>query len=390
MWKFVALVAKNLGRNKIRTALTGLAVIVLVAIFAVVATVTRTVAQIVQNEASQTKLIVTERWVAPSRIPLRYVPDVVSVAGIEDWTTWNIYTGFYDDSMLRDRAGLGIATRIDNLTSMMPELAQLDPQVLETLKKTKTGALVAADVVERMNWKVGQRFTFVSTNLPGRNLEFEIVGVLPRRSMPRSFLFRLDYFQEATGEDTYVNMIWLRVADTAAARHVAATIQRMFEQRQPQLKVETESAGAARFVGRSQAVLSIINVVVAILFADMVVILSNSISISTRERRVEMAVLKVLGFEPRHIMLMVIGEAVLVGGISGLLGAASAWGFSELTARGIIPATAATGFLTLFPIQPDAIAWGLFIGMAVGLMGSFVPALNARSVKVADVFARIA
>ena len=66
--------------------------------------------------------------------------------------------------------------------------------------------------------------------------------------------------------------------------------------------------------------MAIVDVVVAILLIDMLVILSNSISISTRERRREMAIFKVLGFQPSYVMAMVIGEAMIVGGIGGALG----------------------------------------------------------------------
>ena len=49
----------------------------------------------------------------------------------------------------------------------------------------------------------------------------------------------------------------------------------------------------------------------------MSLVVANAISISVRERRTEMAVLKVLGFQPRHVMLLVLGEALLVGFLAG-------------------------------------------------------------------------
>jgi putative ABC transport system permease protein len=120
------------------------------------------------------------------------------------------------------------------------------------------------------------------------------------------------------------------------------------------------------------------------------VVLANSISVATRERRVEMAVLKVLGFEPRGIMALVIGEAVLVGAASGLIGTALAWGFSSLALGGHLPWPGLTQMFHLFPIGAEAMLWGLVLGALVGLAGSAIPAWNARGVKVSDVFAKIA
>ena len=51
--------------------------------------------------------------------------------------------------------------------------------------------------------------------------------------------------------------------------------------------------------------------------ASLSLLIANSISISVRERRAELAVLKVLGFRPCQILLLVLGEALLVGSIAG-------------------------------------------------------------------------
>lgn len=390
MLKFVVLVLKNLGRNKLRTTLTSLAVTVLVLICAVVTTVTSAVAQRVQSESGQTKLMVTEKWIAPSAVPVRYLQHLTEIPGVVDWTVWNLYAGFFDASMRADRAGLGIATRIDNVHKMHDGLESLDPAILRALKREKTGALVGAAVMKGMGWKVGQEFTFISSSHLGKDLRFKIVGVMPPGVYSLSFFFRDDYFQEATGNKESVSMVWLRVRDSQAAQSVVTWIQDAFGGREPALKVETESAGVARFASKGEAILGIIRLVVGILMIDMVVILSNSISISTRERRSEMAVLKVLGFEPLHIMAMVIGEATLIGALSGLAGAGIAWTSSFLAEGGTLPDNGFTNFLSLFPVRADAVAWGFLLGAAVGFIGSAIPAWNARKVKVSDVFARIA
>jgi len=202
--------------------------------------------------------------------------------------------------------------------------------------------------------------------------------------------FRQDYFESATGNKDTVDMVWLRTSDGEAARHVTAQVHEQFRNRQPELKVETESAGVARFAGRSQALLSVIRLVIVILLIDMGVVLSNSISVTTRERRVEMAVLKVLGFEPRAIMALVIGEAVLVGAVSGLIGTALAWGCSALALAGWLPSAGLTRLFCLFPIRAEAVLWGVLLGALVGFAGSALPAWAARRIKVSDVFAKVA
>jgi putative ABC transport system permease protein len=120
----------------------------------------------------------------------------------------------------------------------------------------------------------------------------------------------------------------------------------------------------------------------------MAIVLSNSINIATQERRVEMAVLKVLGFQPLHIAFLVVGEAVLVGALSGLLGTSLTYAYSELNQWEGWPYKAQ--FLLRLPIKPDAVPWGVVYGAGIGLAGSLIPASTARKVRVSDVFSHVA
>lgn len=388
--KFFLLILKNLRRNKLRTTLTALAVTVMVTICAEMMAVLFWVHQHVRTQASQAKLLVSERWVAPSCIPARYLSLLTRQEGVEDWTLWNLYTGYLDASRQRSRLGFGLATRPDNLISMHLGLEKLDPAAVEALRSEKTGAIVSADIMRQMNWKVGQQFTVLSSSHPHKDLRFKIVGVLPPGEYTRNFFFREDYYEEGTGNKETITCVWLRLHDAGTARGVAGKIQEQFQRRQPELKVETESAGVARFVNRQQALLSIVELVVGILVIDMAIVLSNSISVATRERKGEMAVLKVLGFEPSAIMVLVIGEAMLIGAISGFAGTALAWMCSTLAVRGILPAGSASRIFFTFPIGAEIILWGALMGAFVGFAGSITPAWNARKVKVSDVFAKIA
>lgn len=306
----------------------------------------------------------------PSKLPNRYVQLIAAVPGVEDWTVWNNYFGFLDDTGRLDRRGIGIATRMDNLRKMHPDLDNLDPAVLEEMKREKTGVLMGSAIMSTMDWHVGQRFTVKGMNYPGSNLQFKIIGVLPPGRWSHNFFFRQDYFQEGTGEKSRMNSVWLRVRDPATGSRVAAEIEKMFDKSEAEVLVETESAGVARLASRSQSIVTIINMVASILLIDMLVILSNSISISTRERRREMAVFKVLGFQPGFIMAMVIGEAMLVGAIGGGLGALLAFLLSSIHLPLALPQ------VLQLSVTADAIPMGLLLGAAAGFIGSIFPALG--------------
>jgi putative ABC transport system permease protein len=95
-----------------------------------------------------------------------------------------------------------------------------------------------------------------------------------------------------------------------------------------------------------------------------------------------MAVLKVLGFQPRHILVLVLGEALLVGFLAGIMSSSLAWGMLGSFKFQIM-------FFGSFIVPLQALFYAPALGMAVACAGSLGPAWNARNVKVAEVFARI-
>jgi putative ABC transport system permease protein len=93
--------------------------------------------------------------------------------------------------------------------------------------------------------------------------------------------------------------------------------------------------------------------------------------------------LKVLGFQPRHVLLLVLGEALLVGLLGG--------GMSSLLAYAMLGSFKfQIMFFGAFFVPAKALVYGPALGMAVSLAGSIVPAMTAKDVKVAEVFARVA
>ena len=124
-----------------------------------------------------------------------------------------------------------------------------------------------------------------------------------------------------------------------------------------------------------------------IALASMAVVIATAISISVRERRSEMAILKVLGFGPWRILLMILGEGLLIGAGSGLLSVAATYLIVNVWYGGV-PFPIA--FFPAFKIPALAFVWGPLIGGGTALVGSVVPAVTAMYVNVAQVFAKTA
>jgi putative ABC transport system permease protein len=107
-----------------------------------------------------------------------------------------------------------------------------------------------------------------------------------------------------------------------------------------------------------------------------------------RERWVEMAVLKVLGFQPWQVIVMIISEAMLIGIFGGML---STWlvYFLPKIVKLIGKATGGNFFLANISPYNEILIYGPLIGVFIGLIGAVVPAWSARKIKVSEVFSQV-
>ena len=185
-----------------------------------------------------------------------------------------------------------------------------------------------------------------------------------------------------------MNLVWVKVPDKDKFTKISGQIDNSPMFATPPVKIETASSGVANFLAAYKDLLTILRWVLApSIIATLAVVISNAISISVRERRKEMAVLKVIGFQPNQIMFLVLGEAILLGVVAGSISSIGTYLFVNKVLGGI-PFQIA--FFSSFPVLDGALWWGAAIGFATSVAGSILPALSTRSIKVVDVFSKVA
>ncbi len=430
---YARLILKSVWRNVLRSTLTSLAIMVLVLVVTLVWSVLHLLDRVTSDKSSNFKAIVSERWQIPSQMPYAYVStlekggartagDVVPM----DSMNWTFYGGTVDPTkrtrenivfffgmdpakmitIEREKDGKPKRNRDGRLvfTSMMDdidtateeELLALDAACRE-MEKDRRKVVIGRDKLADLNKRVGDRITVTSFNYPGIDLEVEVIGTFPKGRYDASSLVNakyildgMDAWKQKNGKphpmaEKCLNLVWLRVPDTAAFRAVAEQIEDSPSLKSPAVKVETASSGIASFLDSYRLVLWGVRwLLVPAILITLALVIANAISISVRERRTEMAVLKVLGFTPNQIMTLVLGEALLVGVVSGLLSAAIT--YVAINARGGLKFPIA--FFPAFQIPDEALWWGLGVGAITAAAGAILPAWSARSVKVAEVFSK--
>ncbi len=428
--KYSFFVLKNLRRNLLRTVLASMAIMVLALVVTLVWSILVPLDLFMTEKTSDLKIVISERWQIPSLMPYAYANTLEEGGYTQpgdlridraDSMTWTFFggtlSGTTDPSKIKFEDFVFFfvmepSCLLERQTKdgkkvppMMDDLEHPDAafkQAVHKLIDNKQGCILGRDRLKAINKLVGERIKVTSFTHKDIDLELEIVGTFP--DLPRYNqvgVMNRDYLQDAVDAyprthngvkhpraDTNLNLVWLRVADSQTFSKVGNQIMSSPQYTAPAVKCETAASGTSSWLEPYRDIFWGVKwLLVPVLFAIMALVMAMAISISVRERRTEMAVLKVLGFTPGRILAIVIGEAVLVGALSGFFIVALSYTLIQLTLGGI-PFPIA--WMAIWPIPTDALWWGPLFGAVTSLLGSIFPAWSARSIKVSEVFAKVA
>jgi putative ABC transport system permease protein len=103
---------------------------------------------------------------------------------------------------------------------------------------------------------------------------------------------------------------------------------------------------------------------------------------SVRERTNELGVLKTLGFTDFAVMALVLGEALLLAGLAGILGLALVTLVTPVIAKLV------ESFLPVFYVPPRSLALGVAFAILLGLASGGLPAYLAQRLSIVDALRR--
>lgn len=419
--KYMFLIFENIRRNLVRTILTGLCTMVLVLVVTMVFTVLTALDKSTTEKQTNLKAIVTEKWQVPSMMPYSYAQalseggaaaDDPNAARPDDYMSWGFFVGSTEENPAkRSFENLFFAfimepekarTMLDEVDALSDDEAQPLMAAIERMKDVPNGVIVGLERLEKMKKRVGDRMTVFGRNYRDMNLELEIVGTFPKEParyadssvISREYFNRqLDAYQRSHENKPHpmaeksLGLVWLRLKDRATFNKVSEQILTSPSFTNPPVKIETSSTGIGGFLEAWRDIIWAMRwLMTPACLLTLSLVISNAISISVRERQMEFAVMKVLGFQPNHILALVLIEALLIGTLSGVLSAGLTYGVVNGVWGGL-PFRIA--FFPKFAVPLSALWWGAAMGAGTALLGSFRPAWTARSVKVSDVFARV-
>jgi putative ABC transport system permease protein len=414
-YKAVQFIIRSLKRNKLRTILTSLAILVLVLVVTAIWTILSKLDEITEEKSKDLKAMVTEKYGARSQMPYSYARGLAdggarkpSDVHPQDNMAWSFYIGSLEKGKFtRENFMFFFCMDPEKFPTMMDEVDTFSPTDLailfDSIKKMKADKkriMVGKERLKLLNKRVGDRIKLFCQNYKDIDLEFEVCGTLPEGRYENSAVMNIDYLQDAIdgyardhkGEkhpqaDKALTFMFLKTEDRNSFERLAEQISTSSLFTNPAVKCDTASSGVASFLDAYRDLLWGMRwLLVPAILVTMALVISNAISISVRERRTEMAVLKVLGFSPSRILFLVLGEALFVGVLSGLVSSGGLY----LLINGLIGGIPfPIGWFGKFEIPLAAWWWGPAIGGGTAFAGSFFPAWSARTVKVSEVFSKI-
>jgi putative ABC transport system permease protein len=377
-------VLANLWRRKTRTVLTLLSVVTAFLLFGLLQAV-NVLFSAGADFVGATRLVTQARVSFTQSLPLRLLPEIEAVPGVEDvlWSQW--FGGVWQENTPL----IVLAVDPARLRAVYPEYVMPDAQ-WQAFEETRTGMIAGRQLADQYGWKIGQKVPIASNIFPqkdgSKSWTFDLVGIFDgkdeewQRSTNLGWI-NFAYFDEANQfarglAGTYT----IRLADPDRAQEVAQAIDSRFENSPDETKTQTEKDFNLGFFKQIGDIGLIVRWILFAVFFTLLLVVGNTIAQSVRERIPELAILKTLGFSDRSVLGFVLAEAAalcVIGGLAGL-GVATPIG---------VAITEATG--GNLPLAVDHRVWLVgaiaiaLLSLAVGLL----PALRAARLTIVDALA---
>ncbi len=394
----MSLVLVNLGRNKRRTILTTLSVVIALFLFCSLRGVLDTLAASIKV-SSEARLVTRNATSLILPLPLSYKQRLEAIPGVKHvaYANWfggrdpkdsgNFYAQFAVDAenympMYANDVEIVAADPPQPGTALAPDA---NPK-LASFMSEQTACIVGEKLFRRMKWKLGQTFTISGTIFPG-DWPFTIRAVYHARNPAfgeEAILFHWRYLsQRGMGGQGIIGWYILELSDPSHAGRVTKAVDAMFANSGAATRTETERAFQAGFVSMYGNVPFLIGIIgLAVVFA-MLLVAANTMMMATRERTTEYAVLKTLGFPDGAIFNVVLAEAAIItvgGGLAGALLAKLVLEGSGFNAMGLLPP---------MTVSWNTVATGIGLALLMGASSGLLPAWQASRLDIVDTLRRV-
>jgi putative ABC transport system permease protein len=379
MFKYLPLLWANLGRKRLRTSLTLASIIVAFLLFGLMQTL-RVALTGSPDLAGLDRLITMHKTSFIQSLPLAYLNRIKGVDGVVVATSQDWFGGIYQE----DRNQLPtFAVEAETFFKVYEEY-RLEPEEMDAFLKDRTSAIVGPMVAQRFGWKVGDTIPLRSniwTNKNGGNTwPMKIAGIYEATNGDnQSIYFHYDYLNESRNEiRDMIGWVVVKVADPDRSAQIAEAIDALFANSSTETKTSTEKAFIQSFANQMGNIGKLLTLIAAAVFFTMLLVTANTMGQSIRERINEIGVLKTLGFSGTGVTMMILGEAILVTALGGVIGL----GLAALASVGLSSAVAQ--FFPALGMPGSTWVIGAVLIVLLGTLAAALPCAQAARLRIVD------
>ncbi|MDD2902951.1 MAG: FtsX-like permease family protein [Syntrophales bacterium] len=379
------LTLRNVLRHPLRAGLTVLGMALAILAFALLRTMVE--AWYAGVDASSPVRLVTRNAVSlMANLPLAYEAKIRAVPGVTGVGHAYWFEGVYID---KKHFFPQFTISFPGYLDLIPELLFPEDQRL-ALIQDRQGALVGRKLAARFGWKIGDSIILQGTYFPGE-YKLNLRGIYKGRDPSTDetmLLFHWEYLNEqmkklAPDRADKVGWFLVQIASPDLAPEVSAKIDALFKNSLAETLTETEKAFNLGFVAMTEAILVAIQAVSWLVIGVILLVLANTMAMSARERLGEYAVMKAMGFRPRFLTLVIMGESLVLALMGGVLGLALTpllvWSFPSSVMQ----------YFGVFNVTAETLLVGLGLSLAVGVLAAALPAYRASRVGIAAALRRV-
>lgn len=373
------LIIKNAFRHKLRTALTVVGLTVAVLAFGLLRTVVDAW-YAGADAASKTRLVTRSSISLVFPLPVSYEARIRGIEGVTAVARSNWFGGIY-----KERKNFFPQFAIsENYFDLYTEFV-LPEAERQAWNRDRRGALIGRQLADQYGFKVGDVIPIRGTIYPG-NWDFVVRGIfdgVDSTKITRQMFFHWEYLNESLRKQAarrvdQVGVYVLGIDNPESAASIARAVDATFRNSLAETLTETEQAFQLSFVAMSNEIIAAIRVVSYVVILIIMAVMANTMAMSARERTAEYATLKVLGFGPGFLAMLIFGESLAIcaagGGLGILLTPGAAAAFKQ----------AAGGIFPIFKVSEGTLLMQVACAVAVGVAAAIVPALRASRVRIVE------
>jgi len=372
--KFLPLVVKNSVRSRRRSVLTILSITASLCLLGILGAFYHMFFLSEATDEQALRLIVRNRVSLARPLPIYYGQEIAQIPGVREVMIFQWFNGTYRDARDPNNFFPRYAIEPEKLAVVHPEY-RIDPAQREAFVNERTACIVGRKLAERLGFEIGDHIAIQGDIFPV-DLDLTVRGFYDSDQDNENLFFHNDYLREALageGMGNSVGTFVIRAESATDTERIAQAVDEMYRNATMQTKTETEKQFEVSFLAfLGNVKLYLLSICGAITFTILLVS-GNTMAMSIRERVREVGILKTLGFPQGTILALMVGEAVaisLVGGVLGLLLADAACGVLR---------RAPSVYVDMSRVVLPGEMWFICLGVAamIGVIGSAVPAWNA-------------